>query len=108
MLTTKAGQTSRKSVLFSAGRVDMANNDINSINHQGVVPDGFVVNHFLTDTDAWFALTDAPNGMKVFSRTPLQTKMEGDFDTGNMRYKCRERYVFGWSDPRSIYGSPGA
>tara|TARA_R110000744_G_scaffold262521_2_gene377113 strand:+ start:13 stop:921 length:909 start_codon:yes stop_codon:yes gene_type:complete len=95
-------------LLFTTGRVDQANNDLNSINHQGVVPEGFVVNHFLADTDAWFVLTDAPNALKCFSRTPLTTKMEGDFNTGNMRYKCRERYVFGWSDPRGIYGSPGA
>lgn len=95
-------------LLFTSGRVETANNDLNSINHQGVVPEGFVVNHFLSDTDAWFLMTDAPNSLKVFSRTALQTKMEGDFDTGNMRYKCRERYVFGWSDPRGIYGSPGA
>jgi len=89
-------------------RVETANNDLNSIKNQNVVPGGFAVNHFLTDTDAWFLKTDAPNAMKCFERTKLSTKMEGDFDTGNMRYKCRERYVFGWSDPRGIYGSPGA
>jgi len=74
----------------------------------GMVPQGYGVNHFLTDTDAWFVLTDAPNGLKHFQRTPIRTAMEGDFDTGNVRYKARERYVFGWSDPRGIYGSPGA
>ena len=72
------------------------------------VPQGYTVNHFLTDTDAWFVLTDAPNGLKHFQRVAIRTAMEGDFDTGNVRYKARERYSFGWSDPRGIYGSPGA
>jgi hypothetical protein len=95
-------------LLHSEGRIESANNDLNSIKHQNVVPEGFTINHFLTDTDAWFVLTDAPNALKYFERTKLTTKMEGDFDTGNMRYRCRERYVFGWSDPRGVYGSPGA
>ena len=95
-------------LLHSEGRPETANNDLNSISNQGVIPGGFSINHCLTDTDAWFIKTDAPNAMKCFERTKLTTKMEGDFDTGNMRYKCRERYVFGWSDPRVVYGSPGA
>jgi len=74
----------------------------------GMLPEGYAVNHFLTDTDAWFIKTDAPNGLKMFQRAPLRTNMEGDFDTGNVRYKARERYSFGWSDWRGIYGSPGA
>ena len=89
-------------------RVGTADNDINALKNMGMVPQGYGVNHFLTDTDAWFVLTDAPNGLKHFQRTPIRTAMEGDFDTGNVRYKARERYVFGWSDPRGIYGSPGA
>jgi len=95
-------------LLHTEGRIETANNDLNSIKHQNVVPEGFTINHFLTDTDAWFLLTDAPNALKCFERTKLTHKMEGDFDTGNMRYRCRERYVFGWSDPRGVYGSPGA
>jgi hypothetical protein len=74
----------------------------------GMVSGGYTVNHFLTDTDAFFIKTDAPNGMKYFERSPIRTSMEGDFDTGNVRYKARERYSFGFSDPRGMYGSPGA
>ena len=89
-------------------RPDTADNDINANRSMGMIPQGYVVNNFLTDTDAWFIKTDAPNGMKHFQRTPVSTKMEGDFDTGNVRYKARERYSFGWSDWRGIFGSPGA
>ena len=95
-------------LLKSELRPATADNDINAVRSLGMVPEGYTVNHFLTDTDAWFMLTDAPNGLKHFQRTPIRTAMEGDFDTGNVRYKARERYVFGWSDPRGIYGSPGA
>jgi hypothetical protein len=92
----------------SQGRVGTADNDINAVKSMGMVPQGYVVNNFLTDTDAWFLKTDVPNGMKMFVRAPIKTAMEGDFDTGNVRYKARERYSFGWSDPRGIFGSPGA
>jgi hypothetical protein len=89
-------------------RTATADNDINAIRSMGMVPEGYAVNHFLTDPDAWFLMTDAPNGLKMFQRSPLKTAFEGDFDTGNVRYKARERYSFGWSDPRGIYGSTGA
>jgi len=89
-------------------RVGTADNDINAIVSMGMVPGGYSVNHYLTDTDAFYLTTDVPNGMKHMERAPLSTKMEGDFDTGNVRYKARERYVFGVSDPRGIFGSPGA
>jgi hypothetical protein len=92
----------------SAGRVGTADNDINAIRNMGMIPQGYVVNHFLTDTNGWYVKTDVPNGMKYFERSPIRTSMEGDFDTGNVRYKARERYSFGWSDPRGIYGSSGA
>ena len=92
----------------SAGRVGTADNDINAIKSMGMVPEGYVVNNFLTDTDAFFIKTDAPNGLKHFVRAPIRTAMEGDFDTGNVRYKARERYSFGWSDWRGIFASPGA
>ena len=95
-------------LMKSAGRVGTADNDNNAIKSMGMVPEGYVVNNFLTDTDAWFIKTDAPNGMKHFTRAPIRTAMEGDFDTGNVRYKARERYSFGWSDWRGIFGSPGA
>ena len=95
-------------ILESTLRVGTADNDINAIRNTSAVPEVYVVNHFLTDPDAWFVLTDAPNGLKHFERSPLRTAMEGDFNTGNMRYKARERYSFGWSDPRGIYGSKGA
>ena len=85
-----------------------ADNDINAIRSMGMLPEGYVVNHFLTDTDAFFIKTDAPNGFKHFERSPIKTSMEGDFDTGNVRYKARERYSFGVSDPRCLFGSPGA
>jgi len=89
-------------------RVATADNDINALKNNGSIPEGYTVNHFLTDTDAWFLTTDVPNGLKHFVRTPMATSMDGDFDTGNVRYKARERYSFGWSDPLGIYGSPGA
>ena len=84
------------------------NNDINAIKNNGSIPDGYTVNHFLTDTNGWFLTTDVPNGLKHFVRTPLSNSMDGDFDTGNVRYKARERYSFGWSDPLGIFGSQGA
>jgi hypothetical protein len=89
-------------------RVSTADNDINALKNNGSIPEGYTVNHFLTDTDAWFLTTDVPNGLKHFVRTPMATSMDGDFDTGNVRYKARERYSFGWSDPLGIFGSPGA
>jgi hypothetical protein len=95
-------------LLETEGRLATADNDISAVVANGVVPQGYSINHFLTDTDAWFLTTDCPNGMKMFTRVPLSTKMEGDFDTGNVRYKARERYSFGWSDPLGVYGSPGA
>jgi hypothetical protein len=89
-------------------RVGTNDNDINALKNNGSVPEGYTINHFLTDTNAWFLTTDVPNGMKHFVRTPLQQSMDGDFDTGNVRYKSRERYSFGWSDPLGMYGSQGA
>jgi hypothetical protein len=89
-------------------RVGTNNNDINAIKNNGVIPEGFTVNHYLTDTNAWFLTTDVPNGLKHFVRTPLANSTDGDFDTGNFRYKARERYSFGVSDPLGIYGSPGS
>ena len=89
-------------------RVATADNDLNALRSNGAIPEGYAVNHFLTDTDAWFLCTDVPNGLKHFVRTPMQTSMDGDFDTGNVRYKARERYSFGWSDPLGMFGSPGA
>ena len=89
-------------------RVGTNDNDINALKNNGSVAEGYTINHFLTDTNAWFLTTDVPNGMKHFVRTPLQNSMDGDFDTGNVRYKSRERYSFGWSDPLGMYGSAGA
>jgi len=89
-------------------RVGTSNNDISAINNNGTIPEGYTVNHFLTDVNAWFLLTDVPNGLKMFERTPLQNSMDGDFDTGNVRYKSRERYSFGWSDPLGAFGSSGS
>jgi|TARA_R110000822_G_scaffold144577_10_gene283338 hypothetical protein len=89
-------------------RVGTADNDINAIKNNGSIPEGYTINHYLTDTNAWFLCTDVPNGMKHFVRTPLQNSMDGDFDTGNVRYKARERYSFGFSDPLGMFGSPGA
>jgi hypothetical protein len=89
-------------------RVGTNNNDVNAIKNNGVIPEGYTVNHYLTDTNAWFLTTDVPNGLKHFIRTPLANSTDGDFDTGNFRYKARERYSFGVSDPLGIYGSPGS
>ena len=89
-------------------RTATADNDINALRNNGSIPEGYAINHFLTDPDAWFLTTDVPNGLKHFVRTPMQTSMDGDFDTGNVRYKARERYSFGWSDPLGMFGSPGA
>jgi hypothetical protein len=89
-------------------RVGTADNDINALKNNGSIPEGYAINHFLTDTNAWFLTTDVPNGMKHFVRTPLSNSMDGDFDTGNVRYKSRERYSFGFSDPLGMYGSQGA
>ena len=95
-------------ILESEKRTGTADNDINAINTNGTIPEGYSVNHYLTDTNAWFLTTDVPNGLKHFVRTPMATSMDGDFDTGNVRYKARERYSFGVSDPLGIFGSPGA
>jgi len=89
-------------------RVGTNDNDINALKNNGSIPEGYTINHFLTDTNAWFLTTDVPNGMKHFVRTPLSQSMDGDFDTGNVRYKSRERYSFGWSDPLGMFGSQGA
>jgi hypothetical protein len=95
-------------IMKSTLRVGTADNDINAVRNMGMVPQGYVVNNFLTDPDAYFIKTDAPNGMKMFERVSMKTGFEGDFDTGNVRYKARERYSFGFSDPRGLFGSPGA
>ena len=95
-------------LLETEGRVSTADNDVNALRNNGSIPGGYAVNHYLTDTDAWFLTTDVPNGLKHFKRVALKTGMDGDFDTGNVRYKARERYSFGWSDPLGLYGSPGA
>ena len=89
-------------------RVGTSDNDINAIKNNGSIPEGYTVNHFLTDTNGWFLTTDVPNGMKHFVRTPMSTGMDGDFDTGNVRYKARERYSFGWSDPLGMWGTSGS
>ena len=92
-------------LMNSAGRVGTADNDINAIRNMGMIPQGYTVNHYLTSAKKFFIMTDVPNGLKHFNRSPIKTSMEGDFDTGNVRYKARERYVFGFSDPRGIFGS---
>ena len=101
-------QFTAERLMKSQGRVGTADNDVNAIVSMGMIPQGYRVNNYLTDTDAFYILTDIPNGMKMFTRAPLTTAMEGDFDTGNVRYKARERYSFGVSDPRGIYGVEGA
>ena len=101
-------QFTAERLMKSQGRTGTADNDINAIVSMGMVPQGYRVNNYLTDSDAFYILTDVPNGMKMINRAPLTTAMEGDFDTGNVRYKARERYSFGVSDPRGIFGSPGA
>ena len=97
-----------KRLLDTELRVSTADNDINAIKQMGAIPEGYTVNHFLTDTNGWYLITDVPNGMKHFERMALANSMDGDFDTGNVRYKARERYSFGWSDPLGMWGSAGA
>ena len=101
-------QFTAERIMKSPARVGTSDNDLNALASKGMIPQGYVVNNFLTDTDAFFIKTDVPNGMKMFNRAAIKTAMEGDFDTGNMRYKARERYSFGFSDWRGMYGSPGA
>ena len=108
MIVPSALQFTAERLLKSVGRTGTADNDISALVSMNMVPQGYVVNHYLTDTDAWFIKTDVPNGLKHFVRAPIKTAMEGDFDTGNVRYKARERYSFGWSDWRGVFGSPGA
>ena len=108
LIIPKELQFTADRLLETPGRVGTADNDINAMRNMGMVPEGYTVNHYLTDTDAWFIKTDCPNGFKMFNRSPIRTSMEADFDTGNVRYKARERYSFGWSDPRAVFGSPGA
>ncbi len=95
-------------LLKTDGRVSTSDNDINALKNMGAIPQGYVVNHFLTDPNGWFLKTDVPNGLKHFNRVSMKTGTDGDFDTGNMRYKARERYSFGWSDPLAMWASPGA
>ena len=97
-----------KRLLDTELRVSTADNDINALKQMGAIPEGYTVNHFLTDVNGWYLITDVPNGMKHFERMPLANSMDGDFDTGNVRYKARERYSFGWSDPLGMWGSAGA
>ena len=101
-------QFTAERIMKSPARVGTADNDLNAIASKGMIPQGYVVNNFLTDTDAFFIKTDVPNGLKMFERAAIKTAMEGDFDTGNVRYKARERYSFGFSDWRGVFGSPGA
>ena len=108
MIVPSALQFTAERLLKSVGRTGTADNDISAVVSMNVIPQGYVVNHYLTDTDAWFVKTDVPNGLKHFVRAPIKTAMEGDFETGNVRYKARERYSFGWSDWRGVFGSPGA
>jgi len=107
LIIPKELQFTAERILKSPLRVATADNDINAIKNMGMIPQGYRVNHFLTDTDAFFIMTDAPNGLKHFVRSPIKTAIEGDFDTGNVRFKARERYSFGFSDSRGIFGSPG-
>ena len=108
LIIPSANQFVAERLMKSANRVGTADNDINALRSMGMVPQGYVVNNFLTDDDAFFLKTDVPNGLKHMVRAPIKTAMEGDFETGNMRYKARERYSFGWSDWRGIYGSDGS
>jgi|TARA_R100001244_G_scaffold32350_1_gene30710 hypothetical protein len=107
LIIPKELQFTADRILKSTLRVGTADNDINAIKNMGMIPQGYSVNHYLTDTDAFFIMTDAPDGMKMFNRVAMSTGFEGDFETGNVRYKARERYSFGFSDPRGIFGSPG-
>jgi len=108
LIIPSALQFTAERLMKSTQRVGTSDNDINAVVSMGMIPQGYTVNHYLTDTDAWFIKTDVPNGLKHFVRAPIKTAMEGDFETGNVRYKARERYSFGWSDWRGIFGSPGA
>ena len=108
LIIPSALQFTAERIMKSSARVGTADNDLNAVKSMGMIPQGYVVNNYLTDTDAWFIKTDVPNGMKHFERAAIKTAMEGDFDTGNVRYKARERYSFGWSDWRGIFGSEGA
>ena len=108
LIVPSALQFTAERLMKTANRVGTADNDINAVVSMGMIPQGYSVNHYLTDTDAYFIKTDVPNGLKHFVRAPLKTAMEGDFTTGNVRYKARERYSFGFSDWRGIFGSPGA
>tara|TARA_R100001591_G_scaffold2484_1_gene6104 strand:+ start:391 stop:1308 length:918 start_codon:yes stop_codon:yes gene_type:complete len=108
LIIPKELQFTAERILRSPQRTSTADNDINALANMGMIPEGYRINHFLNDTDAFFIMTDAPNGMKHFVRSPIKTAIEGDFDTGNVRFKARERYSFGFSDPRGVFGSPGA
>ena len=108
MIIPSALQFTAERLMKSSQRVATADNDINAVVSMGMIPQGYAVNHYLTDTNAFFIKTDVPNGLKHFVRAPMKTAMEGDFETGNVRYKARERYSFGFSDFRGIFGSPGA
>ena len=108
MIVPSANQFAAERLMKSQGRTGTADNDINALSSMGMIPQGYRVNNFLTDTDSFYIITDVPNGMKMFTRAPLTTAMEGDFDTGNVRYKARERYSFGVSDYRGIFGVEGA
>ena len=108
LIIPKELQFTAERILKSPQRVGTADNDINAMASMGMIPQGYRVNHYLTDIDAFFIMTDAPNGLKQFVRSPIKTAIEGDFDSGNVRFKARERYSFGFSDPRGIFGSPGA
>ena len=105
LIIPSALQFTADRLMKSEGRTGTADNDINAVKNMGMIPQGYTVNHFLTSAKKWFIKTDVPNGLKHFVRSPIKTSMEGDFDTGNVRYKARERYVFGFSDPRGIFGS---
>ena len=105
LIIPSALQFTADRLMNSAGRTGTADNDINAIRNMGMIPQGYSVNHYLTSAKKFFIMTDVPNGLKHFNRSPIKTSMEGDFDTGNVRYKARERYVFGFSDPRGIFGS---
>jgi hypothetical protein len=108
MIVPPALQFVATRLLETSLRVGTTDNDINAIKNNGSIPEGYSINHFLTDTNGWYLTTDVPNGLKHFVRSPLSNSMDGDFDTGNVRYKSRERYSFGWSDPLGIFGSPGS
>ena len=108
MIVPPALQFVATRLLETSLRVGTADNDINALKNNGSIPEGYSINHFLTDTNGWYLTTDVPNGLKHFIRSPLANSMDGDFDTGNVRYKSRERYSFGWSDPLGVFGSPGS